>query len=112
MGYILKRLTLDAEYAHNRIYSFSQYLNLEILDVTWDLVTTLAHLKANNPISFCDNTTLAAAQLTHATAILTREKELIARNKAKIIEPEVQFLEDLVRVGSKNPPTSPPSKQG
>ncbi len=95
MGYILECLTHDTEYAHNSIYSVSQYLNLEILDVSWDFVTTLAHLKANNPFSFCDNATLAAAQFTHATAIFTREKELLARKKAKIVGPEVQLLEDL-----------------
>jgi len=98
MGYILERLTHDAEYAHNSIYSFSQYLNLEILDVTWDFITTLAHLKAINPISFCDNATLAAAQLTNAIALFTKEKAIVTRNKSKLTGPEIVFLEDLERL--------------
>ncbi len=54
----------------------------------------LAHLKAVNAISFCDNATLAAANLRSCKALFTREKEIVAKTM-RLTGPEVMFLEEL-----------------
>lgn len=55
---------------------------------------TLAHLKAANAISFCDNATLSAANLRRCKALFTREKEIVAK-AMRLTGAEIMFLEEL-----------------
>ena len=91
MGYVLERATEDEEYAYNCMFAVNQEMPMDVLPLTWEFLTTLAHFKALNPISFCDNATLTAAKLTNSTALFTKEKELVA--KKPIIGAEITFLE-------------------
>jgi hypothetical protein len=71
-------------------------MNLDIIDFTWDFLVTLAHLKAINPISFCDNATLTAASLTQSEALFTKEKEIISKEMDRIKGAKILFLEDII----------------
>ena len=95
IGYILERITQDKEYVSNCLYSTMLHLSLDVIDLTWDFIVNLAHLKAVNPISFCDNATLTAAKLTSSDEIFKKEKEIIDRKKSKIQGAKIIFLEDL-----------------
>jgi hypothetical protein len=57
-------------------------------------MSTLAHLKAVNAISFCGNATLAAANLQSCKALFTREKEIVVK-AMRLSVPEIMFHEEL-----------------
>lgn len=67
---------------------------IDVLPLSWEFMKTLAHLKAVNAISFCDNATLAVANLRSCKALFTREKEIIAK-ATRLIGAEILFLEEL-----------------
>ncbi|MHA1649154.1 MAG: type II toxin-antitoxin system VapC family toxin [Candidatus Helarchaeota archaeon] len=94
MGYIIERATENQDYAYNCMFSVQHDLTIDIIDLTWDFMTSLAHLKAVNPISFCDNATLTAAHLTRSQALFSREKEIVNRRFKRIKGPEIIFIED------------------
>ncbi len=71
-------------------------LNLEIIELTWDFMKERAHLKAINAISFCDNATLAAANVTGSVPVFLREKELITKKKESLVGPPIRFLDELI----------------
>ena len=54
----------------------------------------LSHLKAVNPVSFCDNATLTSAKTTNSRAIFTKEKELVERERGKIQGACITFLDE------------------
>jgi len=67
---------------------------IDVLPLSWEFMRTLAHLKAVNAISFCDNATLAAANLQSCKALFTREKEIVAK-AMRLTGPDIMFLEEL-----------------
>lgn len=93
-GYVIERATNNENYAYNCMYSLYNEIPVDIITLSWDFIVTLAHLKAINPISFCDNATIAAANLTRSKALFTREKEFVG--KSKITGSEIVFLEDII----------------
>jgi|Deesub1362A_J573_1020465.scaffolds.fasta_scaffold00172_19 predicted nucleic acid-binding protein len=92
MGYVVERATEDEDYSYNCMFAIYNEMPLDVIPVTWDFITALAHLKAVNAISFCDNATIAAAKLTKSKALFTREKEIVS--KANITGAEIVFLEE------------------
>ncbi|HMF34932.1 MAG TPA: PIN domain-containing protein [Candidatus Lokiarchaeia archaeon] len=95
MGYILERIFDSQTYAYHCMMAAVHDLSADVLDVSWDFLTTLAHLKAVNPISFCDNATIASAALTDSAALFIREKEIVARSRERIQGAEVLFLDEI-----------------
>ncbi len=95
MGYVLERSTQNQEYSYNSIAAAYSSLNLDVITFSWDFLTTLSHLKAINPISFCDNATLTAAKLSHSPALFTKEREIVFKLKDKLKGEEILFIEDL-----------------
>jgi len=93
MGYVIERATQDEDYAYNCMYAVFNEMPLDVINLSWDFITTLAHFKAVNAISFCDNATITAASLTKSKALFTREKEIVT--KAKVVGAEIVFLEEL-----------------
>ncbi len=93
MGYVIERVTDDEEYAYNCMYSGSNELSLDIIPLSWDFITNIAHLKAKNAISFCDNATITAARLTKSKAVFTKEKEIV--QKSTIEGAEIVFLDEI-----------------
>jgi predicted nucleic acid-binding protein len=94
-GYVIERITNDETFAYNCMYTITNDFGLDVLEFSWEFMITLAHLKAVNPISFCDNATLAAAKLTHSSALFSKEKEIVARDKGKLQGAGIVFVEDL-----------------
>lgn len=94
MGYVIERATQDEDYAYNCMYAVFNEMPLDVISLSWDFITALAHFKAVNAISFCDNATITAASLTRSKALFTKEKEIVT--KAKVVGAEVMFLDDLV----------------
>lgn len=94
LGYVLERVTEDRDFAQNCMHAVCYEMPLDMLPLSWEFMRTLAHLKAVNAISFCDNATLAAANLRKCKAIFTREKEIVAKAK-RLTGAEIVFLEDL-----------------
>ena len=95
MGYVIERIFDSQTYAYHCMMAAVHDLGADVLDVSWDFLTALAHLKAINPISFCDNATIASASLTNSSALFIREKEIIARNREQIQGAEVLFLDEI-----------------
>lgn len=95
MGWVIERATEDEEYAVNCMLSVLEDLPLEILYLEWDFVKALAHYKANNSISLCDNATIVCASIKDGKAIFTREKEIIDKLH-DLIGAEIVFLEDML----------------
>ncbi|MCD6513914.1 MAG: PIN domain-containing protein [Candidatus Odinarchaeota archaeon] len=93
-GYVIERVTDDENYAYSCMYAIYNDIPIDIINVTWDFITTLAHFKAKNPISFCDNATLTAAYIRRCKAVFTKEKEIITR-KRNIIGAEIAFIDEL-----------------
>jgi len=95
-GYVLERKTNDENFAYTCMHALTNDLRLDVLDLTWELTIILSHLKAINPVSFCDNATITAAKLTNSNALFTKEKEILAREKGKLQGASILFLEELV----------------
>lgn len=95
MGYVLERIFDSQTYAYHCMMAAVHDLGADVLDVSWDFLTALAHLKAVNSISFCDNATIASASLTLSSALFAREKELVARNREQIQGAEILFLDEI-----------------
>jgi predicted nucleic acid-binding protein len=93
-GYVIERKTNDETFAYNCMHALINDLGLDVLEFTWEFMITLAHFKAMNPVSFCDNATLAAAKMTNSRAIFTREKELVERERGKVQGSRVTFLDE------------------
>jgi len=92
LGYVVERATGDEDYSYNCMFSVFSDMPVDVLPLTWDFITTLAHLKAVNPVPFCDNATITAAKLTRSKALFTQEKEIKGR---RIVGAEVVFLEEI-----------------
>jgi predicted nucleic acid-binding protein len=60
IGYVLERVTEDKEFAQNCMHAVCYEMPIDVLPLSWEFMRKLAHLKAVNAISFCDNATLAA----------------------------------------------------
>ena len=69
-------------------------MSIDMLPLSWEFMSTLAHLKAVKAISFCDNASLAAANHQSCKALFTREKEIVAK-AMRLSCPEIMFLEEL-----------------
>ncbi|NOR78297.1 MAG: PIN domain-containing protein [Methanophagales archaeon] len=94
IGYVLERVTEDKEFAQNCMHAVCYEMPIDVLPLSWEFMRKLAHLKAVNAISFCDNATLAAANLQSCKALFTREKEIVAK-AMRLTGPEIMFLEEL-----------------
>lgn len=94
LGYVLERVTEDKDFAQNCMHAVCYEMPIDVLPLSWEFMRTLAHLKAVNAISFCDNATLAAANLRSCKALFTREKEIVAK-AMRLSGPEIMFLEEL-----------------
>ncbi|MBN2151566.1 MAG: PIN domain-containing protein [Candidatus Lokiarchaeota archaeon] len=94
-GYVLERKTKDETFAYTSMHALTNDLRLDVLDLTWEFTITLSHLKAINPVSFCDNATITAARLTNSSAVFTKEKEILAREKGRLQGASILFLEEL-----------------
>jgi predicted nucleic-acid-binding protein len=94
-GYILERATNDREFVYQSLYTMLYELGLDVIEYSWDFIIKHSHFKAINPISFCDNAVITAANLTSSKAIFSKEKEIVALGVDKIQGAEVLFLEDL-----------------
>jgi predicted nucleic acid-binding protein len=94
IGYVLERVTEDNDFAQNCMHAVCYEMPIDVLPLSWEFMSTLAHLKAVNAISFCDNATLAAATLQSCKALFTREKEIVAK-AMRLSGPEIMFLEEL-----------------
>jgi len=93
-GYVIEKATDNENYAYSCMYAIYNDIPIDIVTVTWDFITTLAHFKAKNPISFCDNATLAAAYIRRCKAAFTKEKEIITKKK-NIVGAEIVFIDEL-----------------
>lgn len=93
LGYVLERV-VDKDFAYNSMYAVMYEMPVDIVEVTWDFIVSHSHLKASNPISFCDNATIASAELTSSIPLFTKEKEVVIKAK-KLKGPKIQFLEDV-----------------
>jgi len=94
LGYVLERVTEDKDFAQNCMHAVCYEMPIDVLPLSWEFMRTLAHLKAVNAISFCDNATLAAANLRSCKALFTREKEIVAK-AMRLTGAEIMFLEEL-----------------
>ena len=94
MGYVLERATNDELYAVNCIKSILEDLPIEIIPFEKKFAIKLAHFKAQNAISFCDNATITAANMTESSAVFTKEKEVVDKID-DLIGAEILFLEDM-----------------
>jgi len=94
LGYVIERKTSDAAFTYNCIHSTANDLALDVIDVSWEFIIALAHLKAVNAISFCDNATLTTAKLTNGEALFSKEKEIVLKDKDKLQGAGILFLED------------------
>jgi predicted nucleic acid-binding protein len=93
-GYVIERKTGDETFAYNCMHAMVNDLGLDVLEFTWDFMINLSHLKAVNPVSFCDNATLTSAKTTNSRAIFTKEKELVERERGKIQGACITFLDE------------------
>ena len=85
---------MDRETAReNCMHEVCYEMPIDMHPVSWAFMSTLAHLKAVNTISFCDNATFAAATLQSCKALFTREKETVAK-AMRLSGPEIMFLEE------------------
>jgi predicted nucleic acid-binding protein len=96
-GYVLERATESRDYAINAMAAITGEFGLDVLDLTWDFMITLAHLKALNSIAFCDNATLAAGNLTKAQAIFSKEREIMQKSRNQIKGAKIVFLDEIVK---------------
>ncbi|NMX20888.1 hypothetical protein C5S30_00280 [ANME-1 cluster archaeon GoMg4] len=94
LGYVIERVTEGKDFAQNCMHAVCYEMPIDVLPLSWEFMKTLAHLKAVSAISFCDNATLAAANLRSCKALFTREKEIIAK-ATRLIGAEILFLEEL-----------------
>jgi len=95
MGYVIERATDDELYSVNCILSVLEDLPLDIIPFEREFILKLAHFKAQNAISFCDNATITSANLTASSAVFTKEEEVV--NKLDdLIGADILFLEDIV----------------
>ena len=94
LGYVIERKMSDAGFTYNCMHSTANDLALDVIDVTWEFILALAHLKAVNVISFCDNATLTAAKLTNGEAIFSKEKEIVLKAKDKLHGAGIIFLDE------------------
>jgi predicted nucleic acid-binding protein len=94
IGYVLERVTEDKDFAQNCMHAVCYEMPIDVLPSSWEFMRRLAHLKAVNAISFCDNATLATAKLRSCKALFTREKEIVAK-AMRLTGPEIMFLEEL-----------------
>jgi predicted nucleic acid-binding protein len=80
-GYILERKTNDGMFAYNCMIAMINDLTLDVLDISWEFIIDLAHAKAINSFSFCDNVTITAAKQSNSQALFSKEKEIINKGR-------------------------------
>ncbi|MEX2681630.1 MAG: PIN domain-containing protein [Candidatus Sigynarchaeota archaeon] len=93
-GYVLERKTGDETFAYNCMHAITHDLGFDVLEFTWEFMVNLSHLKAVNPISFCDNATLVAAKLTNSRALFSKEKEIVEKQRSKLQGAGITFIDE------------------
>ncbi len=93
-GYVIERKTGDETFTYNCTHAIANDLGFDVLEFTWEFMVNLAHLKAVNPVSFCDNATITAAKVTNSRALFSKEKEIVVREKGKLQGAGITFLDE------------------
>jgi predicted nucleic acid-binding protein len=93
-GYVIERKTGDEIFAYNCMHAMVNDLGFDVLEFTWEFMVNLSHLKAVNPISFCDNATITAAKVTNSRALFSKEKEIVVREKSKLQGAGITFIDE------------------